>query len=91
MINIIKKKLAEELIKYDLKLVDFLPGVLLVEVLKYEERKEEILNLIENIRKDESVTSVTYDNYNVKINFNNSDIFKPVTLKRWKEIFKDYV
>ena len=91
MVNIIKKKLTEELIKYDLKLIDFLPGVLLVKVLKYEEREEELLNLIKNIKEDESVISVIHESDSVKINFKNTDILKPSTLKRWREIFKDYV
>ena len=91
MINLIKKKLTEELLKYDLKLINLEAGILNVHVLKYEEREEELFNLIANIEKDESVTKVTRNGGDVSIYFKQSDILKPQTLMRWKEIFKDYV
>ena len=91
MINLIKKKLADELLKYGLTLTNLEAGILKVHVLEHKEREAELLNLIKNIEKDESVTKVIRNEGDVEIYFNHADIFKPQTLIRWREIFKDYV
>ncbi|MCL1924748.1 MAG: hypothetical protein FWF50_04105 [Defluviitaleaceae bacterium] len=87
----IKKKLAAELIKYNLQLINLEPGILSVHVLEHREREDELLSLIKNIENDESVTKVERTGGNVIIYFNQVDLLKPATLVRWKEIFKNYI